>query len=147
MRVMSQIPRARQMRRQSTDAERLLWSKLRDRRMMNCKFRRQYPMGRYIVDFVCRKRNIIIEIDGGHHIDQQDYDTVRTEWLQSQGFEVIRYWDNDVLTQLDSVLESIGNALEKCGKQPSPSPAASSANGSATPPKAKPSRQVCRNCW
>ena len=103
------------MRRQSTDAERLFWSKLRDRRMMNCKFRRQYPMGRYIVDFVCRKHNIIIEIDGGHHIDQQDYDTVRTEWLQSQGFEVLRYWDNDVLTQLDSVLESIGNALEKCG--------------------------------
>ena len=110
------------MRRQSTDAERVLWSKLRDRRMMNCKFRRQFPTGRYIVDFVCRKHNLIIEIDGGHHADQQDYDGVRTEWLRSQGFVVLRYWDNDVLTQLESVLESIGDALKKRGVSYSPSP-------------------------
>ena len=110
------------MRKQSTDAERVLWSKLRDRGMMNCKFRRQFPTGRYIVDFACRKHNLIIEIDGGHHADQQGYDAVRTEWLQSHGFEVLRYWNNDVLTQLDSVLESIGNALEKRGASYSPSP-------------------------
>ncbi len=122
VRVMSQISRARQMRRQSTDAERVLWSKLRDRRMMNCKFRRQFPTGRYIADFVCRKHNLIIEIDGGHHADQQDYDAVRTEWLRSQGFDALRYWDNDVLTQLESVLESIGNALKKRGASYSPPP-------------------------
>ena len=110
---MSQISRARQVRRQSTDAERALWSKLRNRRMMNCKFRRQFPIGRYVVDFVCLKHNLVVEIDGGHHADQQDYDAVRTEWLESQGFEVLRYWDNEVLTQMDSVLESIWDALEK----------------------------------
>ena len=122
MRVMSQTSKARQMRKQSTDAERVLWSKLRDRRIIDFKFRRQFPTGRYIVDFVCRKHSLIIEIDGGHHADQQSYGTIRTEWLQSQGFEVLRYWDNDVLTQLDSVLESIGNALEKRGASYSPSP-------------------------
>ena len=73
VRVMTQLSRARRLRRQSTDAERLLWSKLRDRRMMNCKFRRQFPVGRYVVDFVCRKHNLIIEIDGGHHADRQVY--------------------------------------------------------------------------
>ena len=122
MRVMSQVSRARHLRRQSTDAERVLWSRLRDRRMMNCKFRRQFPTGRYIVDFVCRRHNLIIEIDGGHHADQQEYDAVRTEWLRSQGFNVLRYWDNDVLTQMESVLESIGDALKKRGASYSPSP-------------------------
>ena len=90
--------------------------------MMNCKFRRQFPVGRYVVDFVCRKHNLIIEIDGGHHLDQQAYDAVRTDWLRARGFEVLRYWDNEVLTQLDSVLESIGDALEKRGARYSPSP-------------------------
>ena len=90
--------------------------------MMNCKFRRQFPTGRYIVDFVCRKYNLIIEIDGGHHTNQQDYDAVRTEPLRSQGFDVLRYWNNDVLTQLESVLESIGDALKQRGASYSPSP-------------------------
>ena len=117
---MSQISKARQLRKQSTDAERLLWSKLRDRGLMNCKFRRQFPTGGYIVDFVCRQHNLIIEIDGGQHADQQDYDAVRTEWLRSQGFNVLRFWDNDVLTQLESVLESIGEELKKRGASHSP---------------------------
>ncbi len=114
---MTQIPRVRKLREQSTDAERLLWSKLRDRRMMNCKFRRQFPVGRYIVDFVCREYNLIIELDGGHHREQQQYDAVRTEWFQSRGFEVLRYWDNVVLTGLDSVLESIGEVLRRRGAE------------------------------
>ena len=122
VRVMSRISRARQMRRQSTDTERALWAKLRDRRMMNCKFRRQFPIGRYIVDFVCHQYNLVIEIDGGHHAEQQDYDAVRTEWLKSQGFDVIRYWNNDVLTEMESVLESIGDALKKRGASYSPPP-------------------------
>ena len=112
---MSQVSKARQLRKQSTDAERALWAKLRDRRMMNCKFRRQFPIGRYIVDFVCRQHNLVIELDGWHHADQQDYDAARTEWLRSQGFDVLRYWDNDVLTDMESVLESIADALKKRG--------------------------------
>ena len=119
---MTEISRARRLREQSTDAERLLWSKLRDRRMMNCKFRRQFPVGRYIVDFVCREYKLVIELDGGHHQDQQEYDAVRSEWLQSRGFEVLRYLDNDVLTEVDSVLESIGEVLKRRGEEVSPSP-------------------------
>ena len=119
---MTQISRARKLRKQSTDAERLLWSKLRDRRMMDCKFRRQFPVGRYVVDFVCREHGLIIELDGGLHQDQQEYDATRTEWLQSRGYEVLRYWDNDVLTEVDSVLESIGEVLRKRGAEYSPSP-------------------------
>ena len=122
VRVMSQISRARLMRSESTDAERVLWSRLRGRGIMNCKFRRQFPTGRYIVDFVCRKHNLIIELDGGQHADQLDYDEIRTEWLKSQGFDLLRYWDNDVLTQLESVLESIGEELKKRGATRSPSP-------------------------
>ena len=82
---------------------------------MNCKFRRQFPIGRYIVDFVCRQRNLVIEIDGGHHADQRDYDAARTEWLRSRGFDVLRYWNNDVLTEPESVLESIADELKKRG--------------------------------
>ena len=119
---MTHISRARRLRNRSTDAERFLWSKLRDRRMMNCKFRRQFPVGRYIVDFVCREHSLIIELDGGFHQDQQDYDRARTECLQSRGFDVLRYWDNDVLTESDSVLESISEALKKRGAGFSPSP-------------------------
>ena len=89
---------------------------------MNSKFRRQFPVGRYIVDFVCREHSLIIEIDGGHHRDQQEYDAARTEWLQSQGYEVLRFWDNDVLTELDSVLESIGEVLRRRVAEYSPSP-------------------------
>ena len=110
--------KSKKAKKQSTDAERLLWPKLRDRRMMNCKFRRQFPVGRYIVDFVCWEHSLIIELDGGQHLDQQDYDAVRTEWLQSRGFEVLRYWDNDVLTEVDSVLESIGEVLRRRGTGP-----------------------------
>ena len=109
----------RAMRRQSTDAERALWAKLCDRRMMNCKFRRQFSIGRYIVDLVCRQYNLVIEIDGGHHAEQRDYDAVRTEWLRSQG---IRYWNNDVLTEMESVLESIGDELKKRGARIHPLP-------------------------
>ena len=109
---MSQISRARELRRQSTDAERLLWSRLRDRRLMGLKFKRQYPIGRCIVDFVCKERNLVIEIDGGHHQEQRESDQSRTEWLGSRGFEVVRYWNNQVLEDIDSVLESIRMTLE-----------------------------------
>ncbi len=121
MRVMTQISTARNLRNQSTDAERLLWSRLRDRRLMGLKFRRQCPIGKYIVDFVCKERNLIIEIDGGHHQEQQVADLCRTEWLISRGFSVIRYWNNQVLQDTDSVLESILMTLER-GSYPHPHP-------------------------
>ena len=117
--VMTQISRARELRKQSKDAERLLWSRLRNRRLMGLKFNRQSPIGRYIVDFVCKEHSLIIEIDGGHHQEQQASDQSRTEWLNSRGFSVIRYWNNHVLDDIDSVLESIRMTLE-AGTTPSP---------------------------
>ena len=86
---------------------------------MGLKFKRQFPIGIYIVDFVCRERNLIIEIDGGHHQEQRASDLSRTEWLSSRGFRVIRYWNNQVLEDLDSVLESMRMTLE-AGASPSP---------------------------
>lgn len=118
-RVMKQVTKARALRKRSSDAERLLWSRLRNRRLFGLKFRRQEPIGEYIVDFVCREQNLIIELDGGHHQEQIAPDLRRTAWLNSRGFRVVRYWNNDVLRDLDSVLESIRLALES---QPSPSP-------------------------
>ena len=97
VRVMTQISRAKELRKQSTDAERLLWSRLRNRSLLGLKFKRQSPIGRYIVDFVCRERNLIIEIDGGHHQELQASDEIRTAFLISCGFRVIRYWNNEVL--------------------------------------------------
>ena len=83
VRVMTQISRARELREKSTDAERLLWSRLRNRRLMGLKFKRQSPIGSYIVDFVCKERNLIVEIDGGHHQEQQASDLTRTSCLSS----------------------------------------------------------------
>ena len=83
------------------------------------KFRRQDPVGEYIVDFLCRERSLIVEIDGGHHSEQRAHDRRRTAWLNSKGFKVVRYWNNEVLGDLDSVLESIRLALE-AGPLPSP---------------------------
>ena len=88
---------------------------------MGLKFNRQSPIGRYTVDFVCKERNLIIEIDGGHH-QEQEYrvsDQSRTEWPNSRGFSVIRFWNNHVLNDIDSVLESIRMTLE-AGTTPSP---------------------------
>ena len=121
--MMTQISRARELRKQSTDAERLLWSRFRDRRLMGLKFRRQSPIGRYIVDFVCYEHNLIVEIDGAHHQEQRASDLCRTEWLNSHGFSVVRYWNNQVLEDMDSVLESIRMTLEvETSPSPQPSP-------------------------
>ena len=111
VRVVTQSSKARELRKQSTDAERLLWSKLRNRSLMGLKFRRQFPIGKYIVDFVCRERSLIIEIDGGHHQEQRQADSTRAAWLNARGFRVVRYWNNEVLADVDSVLESIRMTL------------------------------------
>jgi very-short-patch-repair endonuclease len=102
--------RARDLRKNSTDAERHLWYHLRASRF-GFKFKRQVPIGTYIVDFVCLEKRLIIELDGGQHIDNQIYDTKRTDWLMTQGFKVLRFWNNDVFQQMPSVLEIITSAL------------------------------------
>ena len=90
-----------------TDAERLLWREVRAHRLSGLKFKRQEPMGVYVVDFVCYAARLIIELDGGHHANQQESDAERTRWLESSGFRVIRFWNNDVLSNITGVMQEI----------------------------------------
>lgn len=98
--------RARQLRRASTDAERHLWRHLRYRNLADYKFRRQYPVAGYIVDFVCLSAMLVIEIDGGQHMDAVEYDAARTRKLEARGFRVLRFWNDDVLLRTEDVLEA-----------------------------------------
>jgi very-short-patch-repair endonuclease len=105
---------ARQLRRNQTDAENLFWSKLRNRALNGYKFRRQVPVGNYIADFLCIEAMLIVELDGGQHAEQQEYDQRRTHWLESQGFRVLRFWNNEVLLNIDGICDAL---LEAVGKQ------------------------------
>ncbi len=98
---------ARQLRYSQTDAEQVLWRRLRDRRLAGKKFRRQHPVPPYILDFFCEEDKLAIEVDGSQHIVQQAYDLKRTEFLQKQGIRVLRFWNNDVLQKTEIVLEMI----------------------------------------
>ncbi|MDO9161322.1 MAG: endonuclease domain-containing protein [Methylococcaceae bacterium] len=98
---------ARALRKNQTDTERLMWSRLRNRQLLNCKFRRQQTIGPYIADFLCLEPKLIIELDGGQHADQQEYDELRSQYLQQMGYRVVRFWNNEVLQELDAVLEAI----------------------------------------
>ena len=100
---------AKNLRQRQTDAENTMWYYLRDSRFNNIKFRRQVPIGKYIVDFVCLKSKLVIELDGGQHIDNAEYDSKRTEYLQSLGYTVIRYFDNEVFLNIEGVLQDILN--------------------------------------
>ena len=110
---------ARRLRREATDAERRLWSALRDRRLAGYRFRRQHPIGHYIADFACTRHMLIVEADGGQH-DASASDAMRTAWLEEQGWRVLRFWNNDVLTNTEGVVETI---LKELG-QSAPHPAA-----------------------
>jgi very-short-patch-repair endonuclease len=97
---------AKKMRREPTDAERAMWRLLRDRRLARFKFRRQAPFRNFIIDFVCFERRFIVEIDGSQHADSER-DAARDAVLTAEGFQVVRYWNNDVLQQPSAVLEDI----------------------------------------
>lgn len=102
---------ARTLRRNQTDAEQRIWRHIRNRRLGGYKFRRQAPIGPYIADFVCFERNLIVELDGGQHLDQGWKDARRTVFLESRGFSVVRFWDNEVLRETDKVLGVIFDLL------------------------------------
>ncbi|MBI5936432.1 MAG: YgiQ family radical SAM protein [Betaproteobacteria bacterium] len=101
------LAHARELRSHQTDAEHLLWEVLRAKRFLGLKFRRQHPIGRYILDFYCDELKLAIELDGGQHAEQQTYDAERTRYLEQQGIHVLRYSNNDVLAQTEAVLEAI----------------------------------------
>ena len=94
-----------------TDAERALWTRLRNRQLTSLKFRRQVPIGPYIVDFVCFEEKLVIEIDGGQHAENTEADLIRTQWLENEGYRVIRFWNNEVLGNTVGVLRAIEGAL------------------------------------
>ena len=104
------IPLAKNLRKRATDTEQLLWQHLRAKHFGGFKFKRQQPIGAYIVDFVCFEKNIIIELDGGQHSlpVEMENDSKRSHWFESQGYETLRFWDNEVLTNIQGVLEVIG---------------------------------------
>ncbi|MGX2970489.1 endonuclease domain-containing protein [Ursidibacter sp. B-7004-1] len=99
--------RAKQLRSNMTDEERILWEYLRAKRFCHIKFHRQKIIGCYIVDFVCLSHKLIIELDGSQHLEQEDYDKQRTLFLNQQGFDVLRFWNKDVHLELDRVLDTI----------------------------------------
>ena len=112
---------ARMLRETMTDAERALWYHLRAKRLLGWKFRRQQPIGNYIVDFVCFEAKLVVELDGGQHAEQADADADarRTAWLESQDFRVLRFWDDAVLKETDAVL---GEILRNLPLSPTPLP-------------------------
>ena len=101
---------AKELRGQMTNAEKRLWYRLRGHRFHGLKFKRQAPIGRYVVDFICFEHRLIVELDGGQHADNAT-DRQRDDWLRSEGYRVLRFWNHDVLRRTDSVLSDISDAL------------------------------------
>jgi very-short-patch-repair endonuclease len=102
---------AKSLRKRLTNTERILWKHLRAKQIEGNKFRRQEPIGKYIVDFVCHEKRIVIEVDGSQHSIDKAIDKERDEWLKEQGYEVMRFWNNEVLENIEGVLEVIRNSF------------------------------------
>ncbi|MDA0692207.1 MAG: endonuclease domain-containing protein [Nitrospinae bacterium] len=104
---------AKNLRKNSTDAERKMWSLLRNRQLVGYKFRRQHPIKNFIVDFACIEKQLIIEVDGGQHLERKKEDDERTQFLEIQGYRVLRFWNDQIFKETESVLEMILKALEE----------------------------------
>ena len=104
-------PIARRLRSNLTDAEQLLWARLRRKQIDGMRFRRQVPISSYVVDFYCHEARLIVEVDGGQHAEQIERDAARTRELEALGFHVIRFWNDDVFENMEGVLERIRETL------------------------------------
>ncbi len=104
---------ARNLRKNMTDPEQQLWDALRKRQLDGYRFRRQMPLGRYITDFICLEARLVIELDGNHHHDQQGYDRERDNWMQQQNFQVLRFWNHEILNHQQFVIQQIRQALHQ----------------------------------
>ena len=103
--------KVRELRKNPTEAERFLWKHIRLRQLGGYKFRRQQPLGPYIVDFVCLEKRLVIEVDGGQHSERVKYDAQRSTWLEAQGFRILRFWNSEVLRDVEAVRKVIWEAL------------------------------------
>jgi very-short-patch-repair endonuclease len=110
--------KARDNRKEPTPAEKLLWNFLRRKQIKGYNFHRQKPLGKYIVDFYCSRLKLVVEIDGDSHAFQKDYDEKRTKELKENGLEVVRYWNNEVMGNIDGVYEDLLNKIEQIEKPP-----------------------------
>ncbi len=117
--------RARRLRRDQSEAERRLWARLRARHLCGAKFRRQHPIGRFIADFCCVERPLVVELDGGQHALQAEADQRRSAFLARRGYRVLRFWDNEVMENMEAVLQQIVEAL----RDPHPYPLPDRARG------------------
>ncbi|MDU4150711.1 MULTISPECIES: endonuclease domain-containing protein [Phytobacter] len=113
---------AKQLRRELTQEERRLWYLLRSRRFSRYKFRRQHPVGHYILDFACCEARLAIELDGGQHDEWYEYDVQRTVWLNKKGWMIMRFWNNELWQNEEAVLERIFETLQMLLPSPRPSP-------------------------
>ena len=104
--------RAKELRRNQTEAESKLWSRLRNHPLKGISFRRQHAIGNYVADFCSPKVKLIIELDGSQHLEQSEYDAERTQYLASKGYRVLRFWNNEVMKEIDAVMSIIELALE-----------------------------------
>lgn len=109
------LPRdtARKLRNDATDAERKLWSRLRKKQLNAFQFRRQYSIGPFFVDFICLEANLVIEVDGSQHIEQENQDESRSAFLRANGFHVLRFWNFEVMSDVGSVVERISEVLSQ----------------------------------
>jgi very-short-patch-repair endonuclease len=130
---------AKRLRRNQTDAERVLWFRLRDRRLAGWKFKRQAPIDRYVVDFFCAEARLIIEIDGGQHDRQRERDSDRTAALEATGYLVLRFWNNEVMQNTAGVLETVMSTVNR--RDPNPLTPPLSPPGRGSPPSP---RQHCQ---
>jgi very-short-patch-repair endonuclease len=105
--------RARELRKALTPAEIKLWTYLREGKLNGVRFRRQYALGKYIPDFCAIKHRLIIELDGSQHLEQREYDAERTAFFETKGYRVLRFWNNDIMNNMDAVLKVILNALSE----------------------------------
>jgi very-short-patch-repair endonuclease len=115
--------RARRLRKSMTDAERALWRYLRLRQLNGHKFRRQVTIGPYIADFACLKAMLVIEVDGGQHADARAYDSQRDDFMRGQGYRILRFWNNEVLGNMDGLWDTIVAEISihaSCGVTPHP---------------------------
>ncbi|MDD2901058.1 MAG: endonuclease domain-containing protein [Syntrophales bacterium] len=113
---------ARVLRKNMTDAESRLWYHLRDRQLGGWKFRRQHPVGPFIVDFICLEKKVVIELDGGQHGENEEVDARRTAYLNKMGYHVLRFWNHEVLQETDAIMDTIFDTLEDLPPHPGPLP-------------------------